>query len=145
MNPKLFRVRRPGTLLGALESDTKRCDKHYSNSELEWLVRDPPNLLYLRHTRRRDGNAGEDIHLDRSEALAIYGIMFRIERSHPYYLPENSWWNWKEDSELKHLPLPPPPKPLPPSTPLPNPPQPQPQAPVVRLMPPPPSSCCSIL
>lgn len=128
--------KRQGTLPGAFPKDPKRCDPHYSNSELEWLVRDPPERRYLRHSRKRDGNSGvEDVFLDRTEALAIYGLMIRIEPSHPGFLAENSWWDWENDPTLRNMPRPsrPPPPPSPPPPPLPLPPPPQPQTPIPQM------------
>lgn len=82
-------------------------------------MRDPPERFYLRHIK--EGH----IHLDRKEAVAIYGLMFRIESKHPELLDENLWWGPNSNTTttqgpivsspktpdtgnalLKHLPLP---------------------------------------
>ncbi|CAF1396946.1 unnamed protein product [Rotaria sp. Silwood1] len=67
-----------GTLYGAIPYDTERADLHFSNNELEWIIR---------------WKSGENIKA--LNGILVYGLMFRVTDEDPQNLPQNRWWNHK--------------------------------------------------
>ncbi|CAF1537458.1 unnamed protein product [Adineta steineri] len=65
----------PGTLRGAMPYDREKADPHFSNDELEWIIRWKPeeNIKAL-------------------NGILVYGLMFRVTDEHPGRLPQNQWW-----------------------------------------------------
>lgn len=74
VNPGLMYVKRPGTLPGAY-ADEPPCDPHFTNAELEWLIKSPPGH-----------------HVTRERGLVIYGLMLRITDVPTDTLPQCQWW-----------------------------------------------------
>ncbi|CAF4983198.1 unnamed protein product [Rotaria sp. Silwood1] len=71
-------LRASGTLYEAIPYDTERADLHFSNNELEWIIRWKP---------------GENIKA--LNGILVYGLMFRVTDEDPQNLPQNRWWNHK--------------------------------------------------